>query len=85
MSEKTKQSTTKADFLLDALGQKCPMPILNLKDKLNEVRVGQTVELIADDVGAKADVPAFSRRTGHELLRTWDEKGVLRFLIRKSK
>ena len=85
MSEKTKQSTTKTDFLVNALGQKCPMPILNLRDKIDEIKTGQTVELVADDVGAKADVPAFCKRTGHELLRTWDDKGALHFLIKKGK
>jgi tRNA 2-thiouridine synthesizing protein A len=85
MPEKIKQFTPKADFLVNALGQKCPMPILNLRDQLDEAKIGQTVELIADDIGAKADVPAFCKRTGQELLRTWDEGRSLHFLIKKSK
>jgi tRNA 2-thiouridine synthesizing protein A len=85
MADKNKQTTTKADFVLDAVGQKCPMPILNLRDKIDEAKIGQTIELAADDIGAKADVPAFCRRTGHELLGSWDENGTLHFLIKKNK
>jgi tRNA 2-thiouridine synthesizing protein A len=83
--DKTKQTSIKADSVLDAIGKKCPMPILDARDRIDELKVGQTVELIADDIGAKTDVPAFCRRGGHELVKTWEEKGALHFLIRKGK
>jgi tRNA 2-thiouridine synthesizing protein A len=83
--DKTKQTSIKADFVLDAVGKKCPMPILEVRDSIDELKVGQTVELIADDIGAKTDVPAFCRRAGHELVKTWEEKGALHFLIKKGK
>jgi tRNA 2-thiouridine synthesizing protein A len=85
MVDKTKQTSTKADLVINALGQKCPIPILTLRDKLEEVKVGQTLELISDDIGSKTDVPAFCKRTGHELLKTWNGKETLHFLIRKGK
>jgi tRNA 2-thiouridine synthesizing protein A len=61
------------------------MPILTLRDKLEEVKVGQTLELIGDDIGSKTDVPAFCKRAGHELLKTWNDRETLHFLIRKGK
>jgi tRNA 2-thiouridine synthesizing protein A len=85
MSEKSRAAATKADLVLNAVGERCPMPIINLRDNLKEAKVGQTIELIADDIGAKADVPAFCKRTGNELLGSWDDKGTLHFLIRKMK
>jgi tRNA 2-thiouridine synthesizing protein A len=85
MPEKTKQTAAKADFIVDALGQRCPMPIVNLRGQINETKIGQTVELVADDIGAKTDVPAFCKRAGQELVRTWDENGALHFLIKKTK
>jgi tRNA 2-thiouridine synthesizing protein A len=61
------------------------MPILTLRDKLEEVKVGQTLELIGDDIGSKTDVPAFCKRAGHELPKTWNDRETLHFLIRKGK
>ncbi|WXG44665.1 MAG: sulfurtransferase TusA family protein [Promethearchaeati archaeon SRVP18_Atabeyarchaeia-1] len=85
MASKTSQSSAKADLVINALGQKCPMPILTLKDNLESIRVGQTAELIGDDIGSKTDVPAFCKRTGQELLKTWEDNGTLHFLIKKLK
>ncbi len=73
-------------MVIDALGKKCPMPILILKKNLKKVEVGQIVELIGDDIGSKKDVPAFCKKMGHELLRTWEEgNSVLHFFIKKGK
>jgi tRNA 2-thiouridine synthesizing protein A len=85
MVDKAKQSPDKADVVVDALGKRCPMPILDLRDNIEKAKAGQTLELISDDAGSKADVPAFCRRTGSELLKTWVENGTFHFLIRKKK
>ena len=47
-----------ADVTLNALGKKCPMPILLTKKELNKMSSGQTLELIVDDKGALKDIPA---------------------------
>lgn len=48
----------------------------------DETRAG--LEVVADDVGAKEDVPAWANRTGNKLLEMREENGVLYFLIEKS-
>ena len=40
-----------ADLTLNALGKKCPMPILLTKKELKKMSPGQTLELIVDDKG----------------------------------
>jgi tRNA 2-thiouridine synthesizing protein A len=40
------------------------------------------LELLADDVGSKDDVPAWTSRTGHQLLATEEEGKVFRFYIK---
>jgi tRNA 2-thiouridine synthesizing protein A len=67
---------------LDARGLMCPMPIVNLAKKLKEMKSGQVLELLADDVGAKEDVPAWCSRTGNELIGTEEEGKLLKFYIR---
>ena len=68
---------------LDALGLSCPMPIVKLAKKIKELNVGDILELIVDDVGAKEDVPAWCKRTGNEYLGMEEVVGKMRFYIKK--
>lgn len=70
------------DATLDAKGLMCPMPIVQLAKKVKELKSGQVLELIADDVGAKEDVPAWCNRTGHQMVEQEEEGNVFRFYIR---
>lgn len=72
------------DATLDAKGLMCPMPIVQLAKKMKDLRPGQVLELLADDVGSKDDVPAWTNRTGNELLAMDEDGGVFRFYIRKK-
>jgi len=70
------------DATLDAKGLMCPMPIVQLAKKVKEMKSGQILELLADDVGAKEDVPAWCSRTGHQLVGTEQEGNISRFYIK---
>lgn len=63
----------------------CPMPIMMLAKKIKEIKVGEVLNLIADDIGSKEDVPAWCKRTGNELLEMKEERGVFHYLIRKKR
>jgi len=69
--------------ILDARGLMCPMPIVKLAKKIKEMKVGEVLELIADDIGSKEDVPAWCKRTGNELVESKEENGVFRYFIKK--
>jgi tRNA 2-thiouridine synthesizing protein A len=70
------------DATLDAKGLMCPMPIVQLAKKVKEMKSGQVLELLSDDVGAKEDVPAWCSRTGHQLVGTEVEGKLLKFYIK---
>jgi len=53
---------------IDALGLKCPIPIIMLAERIGEVSVGHVVEVLADDPAAKADVPAWCGLKSHEFV-----------------
>lgn len=74
----------KADKVLDAQGLACPMPIVKTKKAINELQTGQVLEIHATDKGAKADLAAWSRSGGHELLEATEENGVFKFWIKKG-
>ena len=73
-----------ADKLLDAQGLACPMPIVKTKKSMNDMETGQVLEIHATDKGAKADLAAWSRSGGHELVQSTEENGVFKFWIKKG-
>ncbi len=70
--------------VLDCSGLSCPMPIVELAKKMNELQQGGILEMIASDVVAKEDVPAWCKRTGNQLLGADEKNNLLRFYIKKS-
>jgi tRNA 2-thiouridine synthesizing protein A len=44
---------------IDALGRKCPIPIIMLAERIREVPVGELISVLADDPAARTDVPAW--------------------------
>jgi tRNA 2-thiouridine synthesizing protein A len=73
-----------ADVTLNAVGLKCPMPVLKTKKELKSMTSGQVLELIVDDKGALKDVPALLGKTGDELLETNESDDQVVFLIKKA-
>ena len=72
------------DEMLDAKGMMCPMPIVMLTKKMKVMSSGQTLELVADDEGALEDVPAWTSRTGNELVEQRQDGGKYYFVIKKK-
>jgi TusA-related sulfurtransferase len=73
-----------ADLTLNAIGKKCPMPILLTKKELKKMTPGQILELIVDDKGALKDVPALINKTGDTILETKDNGERITFMIQKA-
>ena len=57
-----------ADEVWDAGDMGCGELLLELRARLAGLRPGQVFELIAHDLGAPADIPAWCRLTGHTLV-----------------
>ena len=53
---------------VDCRNMSCPMPIVNLKKRINTMQVGQVVEMVATDPGSVSDVQGWAQQTGHELV-----------------
>ncbi len=52
----------------DAGDMGCGELVLELRSRLDTLKPGQIMKLIARDPGAPADVPAWCRMTGHPLI-----------------
>ena len=69
---------------MDCKGMMCPMPIVHITKKIKTMAPGTVLEVVADDVGSKEDVPAWANRTGNELVETREENGNYYFVIKKK-
>ena len=66
--------------VVDSRGRPCPLPIIDLARAVPDVAVGETVRLLADDPGARVDVPAWCRMRRQELVEvaTGDDHDTFR-------
>ncbi|MEW6032148.1 MAG: sulfurtransferase TusA family protein [Bacillota bacterium] len=74
-----------AQKVVDARGTSCPGPILAAKKSIAEVPPGEVMEVLATDSGTRKDLPAWSRKMGHEFLGVLEEPGYLRLFIKRGK
>ena len=78
-------STIKPDRELDCLGLYCPEPVFRTRQEIDKLKVGQVLELIADDSAAEEDIPRLVKNIGQKLLETNNENGEIHFFIKKIK
>ncbi|VDG97086.1 Sulfurtransferase TusA [Lysinibacillus sphaericus] len=74
----------KADHFLDATGLSCPMPIVKTRNAMKDVNSGEILEVKTTDKGAKADLTAWTKSGGHELLELTESDNVFTFFIKKG-
>ncbi|MFI9598713.1 cysteine desulfurase/sulfurtransferase TusA family protein [Streptomyces sp. NPDC052043] len=53
-------------LVVDALGRRCPIPVIELAKVFGDVPVGGTVRVLSDDEAARLDVPAWCEMRGQE-------------------
>lgn len=72
-----------ADQTLDALGLRCPEPVMMVRLQLRKMQVGETLLIIADDLATTRDIPAFCRFMDHELVDSDTNELPYRYLVKK--
>jgi hydroxyacylglutathione hydrolase len=80
----TKAPASTGSPVVDCRGLSCPWPSMKLAKAIVEVAPGASVEVLATDPGAPADVETFTRRTGHRIVERSESGGVLRFVVQRA-
>jgi TusA-related sulfurtransferase len=75
----------KPDKTLDCLGLYCPEPVFKTRMELDEMRVGEVLEVMADDPAAEADIRSLVKHLEQELMSVSKEGNAVRILIKKVK
>jgi TusA-related sulfurtransferase len=77
--------TMTAATTVDCLGLACPIPVVLLARAVAGVEVGDLVELLADDPGARVDIPVWCRLKDQQLLGRHDRpEGGWVFQVRRA-
>ncbi len=76
---------TSVALTLDLKGLLCPLPVVKLSKAIKEVDVGQIVEATATDPGVLADIPAWCKSTGNELILMDRAEGQFVFRVRRDR
>lgn len=80
----TGTGTTPVDLELDCRGMLCPLPVIELGKRIGDVPVGGHVAVVAEDVAARTDVPAWCRMRGQEYVGEESAPdGTPRYVVRR--
>jgi tRNA 2-thiouridine synthesizing protein A len=74
----------RVDRRLDCSGQLCPVPILMTEEKIAEMGQDEVLEVVFTDPGAKPDLLAWCRASGHAFLACEDGRPKSSAFIRKG-
>jgi TusA-related sulfurtransferase len=75
----------KPDRTLDCLGLYCPEPVFKTRLELDELRIGETLEVLADDPAAESDIRSLVKNLGQELVSVTKKGDTIQVLIKKIK
>ena len=73
----------KPDRTLDCVGLYCPEPVFKTRLELDELKVGEVLEVLADDPAAESDIRSLVKNLEQELVDVTKEGSAVRILIRK--
>ena len=74
----------KSDQSIDCTGLYCPMPIVKTREKFKQLKIGEILEIVADDKGIKMDMPAWAEATGNEFLGVEEAGGEIKVYVKKT-
>lgn len=78
------QTTLNADHQLDAIGLRCPEPVMMVRKKIRSISDGETLLITADDPSTARDIPSFCRFMEHELVSSQTQELPFSFVIKKG-
>ncbi|WP_144211751.1 sulfurtransferase TusA [Shewanella donghaensis] len=75
---------TAADHHLDALGLRCPEPVMMIRKTVRKMAEGESLLITADDPATTRDIPSFCEFMDHTLIASDTTKTPYQYLIKKG-
>ena len=70
---------------LDTTGLFCPEPLFEVRNFSENLKIGQTYKVLADDPAAEEDLKRWAKRTNTEILEFKKEGDLITFIFKKIK
>ncbi|MFE8943497.1 cysteine desulfurase/sulfurtransferase TusA family protein [Streptomyces sp. NPDC007856] len=71
------------EVLVDSLGKRCPIPVIELAKVFGQVPVGGIVRVLSDDEAARLDIPAWCEMRGQEYVGEEPAERGTAYLVRR--
>ncbi|MEU6356667.1 aminotransferase class V-fold PLP-dependent enzyme [Streptomyces sp. NPDC047072] len=71
-------------LVVDALGKRCPIPVIELAKVIGDVPVGGTVRVLSDDEAARLDIPAWCEMREQEYVGEEPSERGTAYVIRRT-
>lgn len=68
--------------ILDCQRLLCPMPVIRVQDRVQQMRPGDELEAVCTDPGALSDIPAWCRINGHAVVETRSADDLFYVVVR---
>ncbi|KZN54842.1 sulfurtransferase TusA [Pseudoalteromonas luteoviolacea] len=73
-----------ADHTLDAVGLRCPEPVMMIRGMVRKMNHGETLLIVADDPSTTRDIPNFCEFMDHTLVAQETAQAPYQYLIKKG-
>ncbi|TPQ17430.1 cysteine desulfurase/sulfurtransferase TusA family protein [Streptomyces sporangiiformans] len=70
-------------LVVDALGKRCPIPVIELAKVIGDVPLGGTIRVLSDDEAARLDIPAWCAMRGQEYVGEEPEERGAAYVVRR--
>lgn len=70
-------------LVVDSLGKRCPIPVIELAKVIGDVPVGGLVRVLSDDEAARLDIPAWCEMRGQEYVGEEPAERGAAYLVRR--
>ncbi|KPH57012.1 sulfurtransferase [Pseudoalteromonas porphyrae] len=72
------------DHQLDAIGLRCPEPVMMIRSAVRKMENGETLLITADDPSTTRDIPSFCMFMDHTLIAKEVDAVPYRYLVKKG-
>ena len=72
------------DHQLNAIGLRCPEPVMMVRAAIRKMSEGETLLIIADDPSTTRDIPSFCTFMDHTLVAKEVDSVPYRYLVKKG-
>lgn len=71
-------------YQINAQGLNCPLPLLKLKQALNQCQTGDCIYIITSDANSPIDIERYCKRAQHDILMQVQEQPLCHLIVQKG-